>query len=158
MIINHRATPFIAYRKTKERSYQTKVFVEPSSIKISSYQRRKLPKFSSRGKRIDTKKKLKIWKKKKCGWKKIWYCCNRITKNKWKHPLKSIFKEEKDNIKKKSKNNQLKSKDQEKLLEDQSNRIARKKVTIKVESSNQLKIIYKSFKTTYKQNPNSTLT
>jgi len=151
MIINHRATPFIAYRKTKERSYQTKVFVEPSSIKISSYQRRNLPKFSSRGKRIDTKKKLKIWKK-------IWYFCNRITKTKCKHPLKSIFKEEKDNIKKKSKNNQLKSKDQEKLLEDQSNRIARKKVTIKVESSNQLKIIYKSFKTTYKQNPNSTLT
>jgi hypothetical protein len=67
MIINHRAIPFIVYGKIKEGSFQTKVFVGPSLIKISSYQRSKLQKFSSKGRRIDTKKKLKICKRKKCG-------------------------------------------------------------------------------------------
>ena len=57
MIIIHRAIPFIAYREIKERSFPTKAFVGPSSMRISSYQRSKLRKFSSRERRIDTKKK-----------------------------------------------------------------------------------------------------
>ena len=61
-----------------------------------------------------------------------------------------MFKEEKINIKKVSKNKQLKPKDQKRLLENQLKRRVRKKVTIKVESSNQLKTICKSSKTTYK--------
>lgn len=61
-----------------------------------------------------------------------------------------MFKEEKINLKKVSKNKQLKSKDQKRLPESQLKNRVRKKVIIKVESSNRLKTICKSSKTTYK--------
>jgi hypothetical protein len=61
-----------------------------------------------------------------------------------------MLKEEKVKIKKAQKNKQVKPKDQKRLPKGQLKRRISKKVTIKVESSNQLKTICKSFKVIYK--------